>query len=273
MMQQFAVRWNYTGCLGAVDGKHIKIMKPPMTGSLFYNYKHFFSIVLMAVVNGNYEFLYCNVGAEGKTADGGCWATCDLPRAMSLGMLQVPKEIHLPYNLTVPCHFVADDAFPMSTTLLKPFPQKFLTKRERIFNYRLSRARRLVENVFGIISSRFACLRSEIRFNVANATNVVLAICVLHNILRQKCGASYMPPGSYDVDDVNFNFAPGEWRHQEQLTGMQSTRARNASNKAKQMRNDLADYFMSEAGSVPWQNESIENDVSRIVGQLSEENA
>lgn len=84
-----------------------------------------FSIVLMAMVKGNYEFLYCNIGAEGKTAGGGCWAACDLPHAMALGMLNVPKDIKLPYNLTLPCHFVVDDAFPMSTTILKLFPQSF----------------------------------------------------------------------------------------------------------------------------------------------------
>ncbi|XP_008189955.1 uncharacterized protein LOC103311898 [Acyrthosiphon pisum] len=60
---------NFPNCLVAVDGKHIRIINPAKSGSNYYNYKHFFSIVLMALVDSNYCFLSIDVGAFGREGD------------------------------------------------------------------------------------------------------------------------------------------------------------------------------------------------------------
>lgn len=65
----FYQRTQFTSCIGAVDGKHIRIKMPAGSGSLFYNYKHFFSILLLAVVDANYCFIAVDVGAVGKSSD------------------------------------------------------------------------------------------------------------------------------------------------------------------------------------------------------------
>lgn len=265
---QFARRWNYPACIGAVDGKHVRLRCPLDGGSQFYNYKGYHSLVLMGVVNGNYEFVYINVGAEGKTADGGCWRQCDFARALEKERLNLPPNVQLDANTSIPVHLIGDDAFPMTKRLLKPYPQRMLTHDERIFNYRLSRARRLVENVFGIVSSKFHVLKTEMAFNVPHCVQVVKAVCILHNILRRLCGQSYMPPGSFDAEDINYEVIPGNWRDGEAMESLRPTTARNHLRIAKETRLKLTNYFVSEAGAVPWQNDITHTQMDQIIEDL-----
>ena len=79
----FERRWNFPYCLGAIDGKHINIVPPPNHGSYFFNYKGTHSIVLMAVANSNYEFIYVDVGRNGRASDGGVWGNCSLAALIS----------------------------------------------------------------------------------------------------------------------------------------------------------------------------------------------
>jgi hypothetical protein len=66
---EFERKTNFPHCLGAVDGKHIRVIKPEHSGSMFYNYKDFFSVVLMAVADTNYRFVYVDIGSYGKDCD------------------------------------------------------------------------------------------------------------------------------------------------------------------------------------------------------------
>lgn len=116
------------------------------------------------------------------------------------------EEISLPYTI------VADDAFPLKEYIQKPYSQIGLTKEKRIFNYRLSRARRIVENAFGILANRFQVFMTPMRLSPEKAEIAVLACCSLHNMLRSSSRNVYTPPGSMDTEDViTHDITQGSW--------------------------------------------------------------
>ena len=151
----FQEKWQFPNCIGALDGKHINLKAPVKSGSLFFNYKGFFSIVLMALADANYKFIYIHVGSYGRQSDGGVWAETDMKVDLEDGTANLPDKRPFPNDdEPMPFTIVADDAFPLKSYLMKPYPHKKLNHDQRIFNYRLSRTRRVVENVFGILSNR-----------------------------------------------------------------------------------------------------------------------
>ena len=60
---EFYERTNFPNCLGTDDGKHIRMSKTDDSGSLFVNYKNFFSTVLTALVDADYCFISTDIGA------------------------------------------------------------------------------------------------------------------------------------------------------------------------------------------------------------------
>lgn len=244
---QFEERWQFPNCLGAIDGKHIAITQPYGSGSFFFNYKKFHSMVLLGICNANYEFIYVHFGTNGRISDGGVIENTEFYKKLKSRQLNIPPKSqrnHLPFV------FVADEAFALRPDLLKPFNVKVLDDRKRIFNYRLSRARRIIENAFGILVNRFGVLDSTFKMSLGSIEDVVLACCVLHNFLRKNIPNNYTPPGSIDVEDEDHSIQEGL---RENLTGIALSSSKNASENAKESR-ELFTEFFNTVGSVSWQN-------------------
>jgi hypothetical protein len=111
---------------------------------------------MMALVDASYKFLYVDIGKSGRAGDGRVFADCDLREALDDGSLNIPTQQPYPHDdEPMPFFMIGDDAFPLRHYLMKPFPQRGLTNAQRIYNYRLSRARRTVENAFGILANRY----------------------------------------------------------------------------------------------------------------------
>ncbi|XP_067272628.1 uncharacterized protein [Pseudorasbora parva] len=193
----FQQKWQFPNCLGALDGKHIFIQPPANSGSTFHNYKGRFSVLMMAVVDASYKFLYVSVGAQGRIADAGLFAHSDFRQALDQGLLHIPPPQPLPNSeVFVPFMFIGDDAYPLRADLMKPYSHRHTERQERIFNYRLSRARRVVENAFGILANRWRLFRTTIPLHPNNVGKITLAAVCLHNFLSEGHSEAYTPPGT-----------------------------------------------------------------------------
>lgn len=89
-----------------------------------------------------------------------------------------------------------------------------------IFNYRLSRARRVIENTFGILASRWRIFRRPIIAEPERAIIYTKAAIALHNFLRTTESSIYCPPGFIDSEDGMGNIVAGSWRDEVQTTGL-----------------------------------------------------
>jgi len=214
----------------------------------------------MAFVNSEYCFTFVDVGAQGRMNDSGVYANTSIYRKIIRNeLLFPPPEPLLQRHKEMPYVFIGDDAFPMSSTLLKPYrgnhPKGSL---ERIFNYRLCRARRVVENVFGILASVFRVFRSPMLLQPDKATLICMTCCLLHNFLRRSATSrkNYTPPGTFDYEEDG-ELIPGTWRNDD-LQGMASfnsliNKPRKPSEEAKDIRREFGEYCMT-SGAVEWQN-------------------
>lgn len=246
--KDFEERWQFPNCLGAIDGKHVRIIPPPGSGSYFWNYKNFNSIVLMACANANYEFIWCEVGTNGRVSDGGTIQNTLFYKKLQTKELNIPNDDSCQNsNTKLPFVFVGDEAFALRTDFMKPFSRAALTTERKIFNYRLSRARRIIENVFGIMSNRFRIFHSAINLSLDRIDLVVLTCCLLHNFLR-KSNCPYATDNAFDIDSDETTATIG-------LTPLNVTN-RNASTNAKNVREAFVQYFNGE-GSVTWQYDKI----------------
>lgn len=261
MDREFEKLWNFPKCAGVMDGKHVGIQAPNNSGSEVFNYKGFFSIVLFAVSNANYEITYYNVGCQGRISDGGVFAKTGFKKLLEKCKLNLPNDGPLPRRTKdVPHVFLGDDAFPLKSTLLKPYPgAQAKASPRRIFNYRLSRARRISENVFGILSTRFRVLRRSLNLHRTKVEKIVIACIHLHNFLRRNSQSRnlYSPSGTFDSEDKDTgDVIPGSWRGD---TGSDSTfvpiktKPCNFSKEAQNIREEYTEYFMTPEGEVPWQ--------------------
>lgn len=192
----FEEEWNFPNCIGALDGKHIMMDCPKNAGSAYYNYKGFHSIVLLAVCDARYCFTMLDIGYFGSTNDASVLSNSGFGQLFE----EHPTELHLPSpsphgDKNLPYVLVGDDIFPLKPWLMKPYPGKNLLESERVFNYRLSRARRTIENSFGILAAKWRIFRRPIRGNVDLVTKIAQAAVCLHNYLRLTENATYIHTG------------------------------------------------------------------------------
>lgn len=252
----FRNTWDMPHGLGAIDGKHIAIRCPRRGGSLYYNYKHFHSIVLLAMVDSQYRFLWANIGRTGCASDAQVWEQCDLLHKIKNNRIRRPGRAPIEQGgRLLEYFFLGDDAFALKTYLMKPYGSLHLAHSKKIYNYRISRARRVVENAFGLLVQRWQCLLATQQQQPQVVTTISTACLVLHNLMRTR----YPGVGRNHIDreDQQHRVIPGAWRDMALLTDLPPIRAAaRATAEAKEMREYLEQYF-NTVGAVPWQDDMV----------------
>ncbi|XP_065068543.1 putative nuclease HARBI1 [Rhopilema esculentum] len=257
----FEREWNFPHCIGALDGKHVAMECPKNQGSNFFNYKAFHSIVLMTVCDANYCFTIVDIGGYGGDNDASIFGGSEMGMAFKEGEMDIPKP-DTTDGLTLPYVLVSDELFKLEPWLMKPFPGQNLDVGKMIYNYRLSRCRRTIENAFGILAARWRILRRSIRASVSTVENITKACVCLQNYLMQTDNAFYAPKGFVDAEDNSGNLIPGTWRSlvekdQSALKPVKRAGSNNYTINAKLIRETFKNYFISEPGSVSWQLQNV----------------
>jgi len=187
----FFEKWQFPNCIGSVDGKHVTIKCPNNSGTRNFCYLKKFSVVLMAIVDPDYKFICIDVGGYGRNSDGGILEESIMGKRLEAGMLNVPEDKPLPGKVEKsPMVIIGDEAFSLKTYLMKPFPrrQSRNDRKKDTYNYRLCRARRVVENAFGILAKKWRVFERPMEMQETTVKKVIMATCILHNYLRvQNC--------------------------------------------------------------------------------------
>lgn len=199
-MQRFAASTGFPQGVGALDGCHIEVCPPKKHASDYYNYKGWYSVILLAVVDHAYKFLYTNVGSPGRNHDAAVFDGSRLPSVLDSSLFKIgTKTIE---GVEVGPVLLADQAFPLQCNLMKPYPQPGRPgSPSEAFNYRLSSARRVVENGFGRMKARFRMVHKGLECDIDNVNIIVRTACVLHNIcedMSDHCDSSWLEAARAD---------------------------------------------------------------------------
>ena len=178
----FLSRWQFPQCAGAVDGKHIPILAPAENHTDYFNRKGFHSVVMQALVDYRYRFMDIYIGWPGSVHDARVLTNSDLFTKGEEGTL-LPDSRRMINGCNVPLMILGDPAYPLLPWLMKGYSDSgTLTAKQRNFNYRLSRARFVVENAFGRLKGRWRCLLKRNDTKISLLLNVIAACCTLHNL-------------------------------------------------------------------------------------------
>uniref|UniRef100_A0A8C4TAU6 DDE Tnp4 domain-containing protein n=1 Tax=Erpetoichthys calabaricus TaxID=27687 RepID=A0A8C4TAU6_ERPCA len=228
--------WNFPNCLGAIDGKHVRVCAPCHTGSAFFNYKEYFSFILMAVCDARYRFTVVDIGAYGRDS-GGVFVRSQFGSQLIQGNLFLLPPSTLPGSEVLSPHvFIADEAFPLKDNLIRPYSGTNLTPKQRIYNYWHSRARWVVENAFGILAARWRIFGKAMECSVDRAQDIT------------KAYSTFVYPITSALVTV---WIDGDLTNPGRLTASQATRTGTL------VHDCLKEYFQTVAGKVTFQDAAL----------------
>ena len=185
---------------------------------------------------------------NGRNSDGGTWAQGPLRKALENNTLNLLKPTPLSGDIPFVC--VGDDAFPLATCMMKPYPQKDFKSRQKNFQLPFIPPFGVLANCQRVFCKPFLLKPEKVKV-------ITYSVLLLHNFLRSESttGKIYIPPNLIDFDDGCGTVIPDDWR-KDAPSGtwldLELSTSRNSSRQAKDVREKFKHFFMNE-GSVPWQ--------------------
>ena len=235
--------WQFPCCWGAIDGCHVPIKCPPggaKSCKEYHNFKNFYSIVLMAMVDSKYRFMWGSCFFPGNSHDSVILQSTNLWE-------QIQEKKYLPNiskklgGIEVPPLILADSAFQLKPWLMKSCTNAKLTGKERYFTYRLSRARMVTECAYGQLKGRWRILLRKCESLPEEVKMITLACMVLHNICISQ---GDILPRTLDVTiDPNTNQRRESSEIRDILHMMDPSKPRNHEKRASRIRDTLANKF------------------------------
>ena len=201
----------YPIALGQLTGNTLQLNVPKNLHQNISTTKAFFSLVLLAVAK--YCFTFVHIGQYGSGDDSGVLKLSHMGKCFEDNSSNVPEGSKIPgMDVELLYFLVGDEIFPLNTWLMRPYPGT-LDDTQQIYNYRVSRARIKIENVFGILVARWRILRKDIRADIKTVEAIVQACVCLHNFLQLTVKSAYTPQGFIDSEIEDGSICPGNWRH------------------------------------------------------------
>jgi len=200
------------------------------------------TVLERAVADTNYRFMCVVISSYGKDCGSTILKRSTLWISIQTNMLELPSERPLSgtEGPNVPHFFVGDEEFALNRNILRPFGGYNLSVKKRVYNYRLCRTRRYVECAFGILSNKWIILQRPLNVSPDFEVVIVKATVVLHNFVRER--DSYKFEDALTVTGL------------ENVPDGQSVRGGLTANN---VRNKVADYFLTDAGAASWQMSKI----------------
>lgn len=188
----------------------------------------------------------CRFGSYGKTSDSTIFRNSSFYNEIQEKVLDIPAPAPITNNgAPFPFVLVGDEAIPLSSYVQRPYAGNNLTHKQRVYNYKLSRARRYIECTFGIMTGKWRILHRPLNVGLEFSEQIIKTCCILHNFVRSRkiCTAEINIPIISGLDGNQNNDC-------EETDGIQFSRGITERNK-------FADYFVSEQGSLSWQDNKI----------------
>ena len=187
----FKDMWNIPQCAGSIDGSHVPVTPPAMNHTDYYNRKGWYSMLVQAVVDHKLLFQNLCVGWPGSIHDARVLANSSIYKKVNNGQLLGGNIAQVQWRSLRP-FLIGDSAYPLLLWLVKPFLfSSVLTSQQKLFNYRLSRARVVVEIAFGRLKARWHRLSKQIDMDIDNVPHVVFyTMCVRYiktNLMMNGC--------------------------------------------------------------------------------------